>query len=61
MKKQIELQGRIIALANINIVTCGNCGSVILHELNDQPIDCPFCKYEMDQSDCPDLYYEGME
>jgi hypothetical protein len=32
-----------------------------LHELNDQPIDCPFCKYEMDQSDCPDLYYEGME
>lgn len=60
VRKQIELQGRIIALANINIVTCGHCGSVLLHELNDQPIDCAFCNYEMDQSDCPDLFYEGM-
>lgn len=60
MKKQIELQGRIIALANINIVTCGHCGSVLLHELNDQPIDCPFCQRQLDQSDCQDLFYEGM-
>ena len=60
-EKQIELQNRVIALANINIVTCGNCGSVLLHELNDKPIECASCKHELDQCDCPDLWYEGCQ
>ena len=60
-EKQIELQERVIALANINIVTCGHCGSVLLHELNDKPIECACCKSELDQCDCPDLWYEGCQ
>ena len=60
-EKQIELQNRVIALANINIVTCGHCGSVLLHELNDKPIECACCKHELDQCDCPDLWYEGCQ
>jgi len=60
-EKQIELQNRVIALANINIVTCGHCGSVLLHELNDKPIECASCKHELEQCDCPDLWYEGCQ
>ena len=60
-EKQIELQNRVIALANINIVTCGNCGSVLLHEMNDELIECACCKHELDQCDCPDLWYEGCQ
>lgn len=60
-EKQIELQERVIALANINIVTCGHCGSVLLHELNDKPIECACCKHELEQCDCPDLWYEGCQ
>ncbi len=51
----------MIALANINIVTCGHCGSVLLHELNDKPIECASCKHELEQCDCPDLWYEGCQ
>ena len=60
-EKQIELQDRVIALANINIVTCGHCGCVLLHELNDELIECASCKHELDQCDCPDLWYEGCQ
>ena len=60
-EKQIELQERVIALANINIVTCGHCGSVLLHELTDEFITCACCKSELEQSDCPDLWYEGCQ
>jgi hypothetical protein len=59
--EQISLQERVISLAKINIVTCGNCGSVLLHELNDETIECACCKHELDQSDCPDLWYEGCQ
>ena len=60
-EKQIELQERVRALANINIVTCGHCGCVLLHELNDKPIECASCKHELEQCDCPDLWYEGCQ
>lgn len=59
--KQIELQNRIKKLAKVNIVTCGNCGSIMLHELDDNEIDCPYCNRIMDVSDCPDYLYDGME
>jgi hypothetical protein len=59
--KQIELQERIQREAKVNIVTCGNCGSVVLHELNKFKIDCPYCNVKMSVYDCPDYLYSGME
>ena len=41
-------------------MTCGNCGSILLHEMADETIEC-LCGHEMDLSDCPDLFYSGME
>ncbi len=59
---QLELAQEVLSKANINIVTCGNCGSVILHKTSeDGTISCYDCKSEMDLSDCPDLFYSGME
>lgn len=58
-ENQIRLQ-REIQNAGYNIVTCGNCGGILLHELADDKIDC-FCGSEMDLSDCPDYWYEGVE
>ena len=60
-EKQIELQNRVNAIASINIVTCGNCGSVLLHDRMDSEIECACCKSVMDLSDCPDLWYEGCQ
>ena len=60
-EKQIELQNRINAVASVNIVTCGNCGSVLLHDRMDSEIECACCKSVMDLSDCPDLWYEGCQ
>lgn len=57
--QQIELQEKIQS-AGFNIVECGNCGVVLLHELGKDNIDC-FCGNKMALSDCPDLYYDGME
>lgn len=55
---QLELQKEIIEKTNINIVTCGNCGSVILHRLTDEVIVCPDCNIIGDPCDMPDLNYE---
>jgi hypothetical protein len=67
LKYQLELMNEIRAMADINIVTCGNCGAVILHRMldfndfdKDNTITCYSCKNEMDLSDCPDFFYEGM-
>lgn len=57
--RQIELQEKIQS-AGFNIVTCGNCGGILLHELTDESIEC-FCGSDMDLSDCPDYWYSGME
>lgn len=64
--QQLELMERIRQQANINIVTCAHCGSVILHECKpineEQTINCYDCGEDnMDTSDCPDLFYTGME
>lgn len=57
-KQQIELQKKIQDLANVNIVTCGNCGQIILHEINDDDIECFECGEVLEQSD---LWYKGAE
>lgn len=59
--KQIELMDDIRAKANINIVTCGNCGTILLHERDAEEIECFGCKHTMDICDCPDLLYNGIE
>lgn len=56
---QIQLQSKI-QNAGFNIVTCGNCGEVLLHEVGDERIEC-FCGRTMSLSDCPDYWYEGLE
>jgi hypothetical protein len=59
--KQIELQERIQTLAKVNIVTCGHCGEVLLHEMNEEDIECIGCGNTLAQSDCPDFWYGGLE
>lgn len=65
--EQIALQERIRAKAGVNLVTCGNCGSVMLHEVilleseRCDDITCPFCNTTSDPCDFPDLFYTGME
>jgi hypothetical protein len=54
---QITLQKEIISKTDINIVTCGNCSTVILHRLKDEQIECAFCKIIGDPCDFPDLNY----
>jgi hypothetical protein len=56
--QQIDLQEKIQGLG-FNIVECGNCGTVLLHETGKEKIEC-FCS-TMALSDCPDLYYSGIE
>jgi hypothetical protein len=57
--EQITLQEKI-QNAGYNIVTCGSCGSVLLHELESETIEC-LCGKEMSLSDCPDYWYSGCE
>ena len=57
--EQIRLQEEIQS-AGFNIVTCGSCGSILLHRLDDEDnIEC-FCG-EQAKSDCPDYWYEGCQ
>ena len=71
-QKQLDLMNDIRAKANINIVTCGNCGTILLHEMksisdiefisfkdDDNSIECFGCNAKMELCDCPDLWYEG--
>lgn len=55
--KQLELQIEIVEKTGINIVTCGNCGDVILHRIQDEEIDCPYCGHNGDPCNFPDLNY----
>ena len=57
--KQIEIQEKIQS-AGFNVVNCGNCGNILLHEIKDITIEC-FCGITMNLSDCPDLWYRGRE
>ena len=58
---QIKLQNKIQSLG-INLVNCGNCGSIFFHECDDNDtVKCPFCYTKMAKSDCPDYFYEGLE
>ena len=58
---QLTLMDEIRAKANINIVTCGHCGCVFLHKLDDLDLTCFDCKTSGEPCDHPDLFYTGME
>lgn len=60
IKNQLDLQFKI-QQKGFNIVTCGRCGDVLLHEVNDEDIECPHCDFVSDPCDFPDLFYEGIE
>ena len=62
-QEQFNLMEEIRFKANINMVTCGHCGTILLHEMKsineDNTIVCFGCKSKMELSDCPDYWYEG--
>ena len=58
LRKQFELFNEMVQKSNINVVTCGNCGSVNLHRLEDTEITCADCGFESEPCDFPDLYVE---
>lgn len=60
-EEQIRLQHKVQGLANVNIVNCGNCGTILLHEMNDDDIECFGCGLTMAQHDCPDYWYENCQ
>jgi len=59
-REQLHLMDEIRDKANINMVTCGHCGSILLHRMNDEMINCYSCKRDMNTNDCTDYWYEGM-
>jgi uncharacterized paraquat-inducible protein A len=59
--RQIELQERIKALANVNIVECNVCSAIIMHDRNDEEAECFSCGEKVYFNDCQDYWYEGLE
>jgi hypothetical protein len=58
MATQFELMTDVLELANVNIVTCGTCGDVLLHKRNAEEITCPHCDFTSEPCDFPDFIYE---
>jgi ATP:corrinoid adenosyltransferase len=58
-EKQLRLMDEVRAKADINLVTCGHCATLLLHKLGETSIVCFGCKREMELCDCPDYWYEG--
>ena len=61
--EQMRLMEVIREKTSINIVTCGNCGCVILHEPIEAEslLTCYDCLMEIGAEECSDLWYEGCE
>ena len=56
--KQYNLSQRVVMGANVNIVTCGMCGDVMLHDPDDVELTCPYCDFVGEPCDFPDLFLE---
>ena len=54
-EEQELLQREVVASAKINIVTCGNCGTTILHRISEIEITCVDCGFKSEPCDFPDL------
>jgi len=46
---------QLVLDSGVNIVTCGNCGDVLLHQRDDIEISCPYCQFTSEPCDFPDL------
>jgi hypothetical protein len=57
INNQIELL-KVVMGGGINLVTCGDCGEVLLHRLRDTEITCPYCNFTSEPCDFPDLIIE---
>jgi hypothetical protein len=57
LAKQCELVQSIIKDARINIVTCGVCGSVVIHKIESEKIECYDCNFISELCNFPDLFY----
>ena len=51
---QYDLQQEVVDKANINIVNCGNCGTILLHRMELEEIECDSCDFISDPCDFPD-------
>ena len=66
---QIALQEKVVVDAGVNIVTCGQCGGVLLHTVvafdghnhEECQIECPYCDFKSEPCDFPDFFYENCE
>ncbi len=57
IKQQCKLFLKLVKSSNINIVTCGNCGDVVLHKIKHKgDIHCPHCLFASERCDFPDFY-----
>ena len=54
--RQKYLVQKIYNEAKVNTVTCGSCGEVFFHEVDEEELICPHCDYEGEICDFPDLY-----
>jgi len=59
--RQIELAEKVKSLSGIGIVSCCNCGSIILHDIKIDDVECPYCDKKVNLSDCEDYLYRGIE
>lgn len=57
---QLDLMDEVRKVSNTNMVTCGNCGTILLHQIDIKKIGCYGCGREMWTDDCPDYFYSGM-
>lgn len=47
-------------VSGFNVVTCGHCGTVNIHRMNEEDIQCWWCQFTGEPCDFPDYFYEGM-
>ena len=40
-----------------NVVTCGECGEILIHHASIENIECGFCGFESEPCDFPDLIH----
>jgi len=58
LQYQTQLLHEIVEKSEINVVTCGNCGSALLHRISVEEIECPDCGFKSEPCDFPDLFFE---
>lgn len=57
--KEQEMLARRMQRYGLNLVNCGDCGCIFLHNVNAEELTCPYCKFTSEPCDFPDFIYEG--